>query len=166
MSGEWFYVYGTRQTGQDFGRELYVARAGSTPQRTAAATSSGTARHGSRTTAGHRRASRARRCLADALGPPHRRQWVAVSKRDGDLGDFVYTWTAQSPVGPWTPRRGVSAPAGFDTGKLKYAPLAHPEIPLADGNLLVSISRNTTDFSRLLADPEVGRPVFAEVARP
>jgi hypothetical protein len=45
-------------------------------------------------------------------------------------------------------------------------PLAHPEIPLADGRLLVSVSRNTTDFDQLMADPEVGRPIFVEVGRP
>ncbi|MGY2703387.1 hypothetical protein ACVW2K_002971 [Nocardioides sp. HB32] len=39
-------------------------------------------------------------------------------------------------------------------------------MPLADGKLLVSISRNTTDPQRLFDDPEVGRPVFAEVERP
>ena len=92
--------------------------------------------------------------------------FVAVSKRDGDLGDFVYTWTSKSPVGPWQPRQGASAPAGYDTGELEYAPLAHPEIPLSDGKLLVSISRNTTDFQQLMTDPEVGRPLFVEVARP
>ena len=40
-------------------------------------------------------------------------------------------------------------------------------IELADGRLLVSVSRNTTDFGRLLAEPtEVGRPVFTEIDRP
>ena len=93
-------------------------------------------------------------------------EYVAVSKRDGDLGDFVYVWTAPEPYGPWTPQKGIAAPAGFDTGELKYAPLAHPEVPLANGKLLVSISRNTTDPQRLFDDPEVGVPEFAQVPRP
>ena len=59
----------------------------------------------------------------------------------------------------------MAAPEDFDTGELEYAPLAHPEIPLADGRLLVSVSRNTTDFDQLMADPEVGRPIFVEVGR-
>jgi hypothetical protein len=92
--------------------------------------------------------------------------WVAVSKRGGDLGDHVYTWTAPGPVGPWTARRGVPAPAGFDTSHLQYAPLAHPEIPLVSGKLLISISRNTTDVAQLLRHPQLGRPLFAEVDRP
>ena len=49
---------------------------------------------------------------------------------------------------------------------LTYAPLAHPEVPLSSGALLVSVSRNTTDLAQLLARPEVGRPLFAEIPRP
>ncbi len=59
----------------------------------------------------------------------------------------------------------LKAPGGFDTGNLQYAPLAHPEIPLASGDLLVSISRNTTDLDRLLSDPQVGRPEFVALPR-
>ena len=92
--------------------------------------------------------------------------FLAVSKRDGDLGDFVFTWTAPSPVGPWTPHRGIAAPFEDSSGILRYAPLAHPEIALASGRLLVSISRNTSDFERLLTDPTSGRPVFAEIPWP
>ena len=167
VSGRWVYVYGTRQTGQDFGRELYVARVpvDDPKDRTLWRFWDGEAWQSH-----HGRAAAvlpAQGGVSQTLSVHHiDGEWVAVSKRDGDLGDFVYTWAAPTPVGPWTPRRAVAAPAGFETGKLKYAPLAHPEIPLADGNLLVSISRNTTDFEHLLADPEVGRPVFAEVERP
>jgi hypothetical protein len=52
------------------------------------------------------------------------------------------------------------------TGVLQYAPLAHPEVALASGKLLVSISRNTTDLARLVRDPHIGRPVFVEIAMP
>jgi hypothetical protein len=93
-------------------------------------------------------------------------RFVAVSKRDGDIGDFVYVWVSGTPVGPWVPREAVPAPAGFDTGRLLYAPLGHPEVRLASGRLLVSISRNTTDLAALLADPEIGTPLFVEVAVP
>lgn len=167
VRGGWFYLFGTRQTGEDFGRELYVGRApvedptdrsrwefwdgGRWQPEMDAATAVLPAPGG----------------VSQTLSVDHLDgQWVAVSKRDGDLGDFVYVWTAPAPYGPWTPRRGVPAPSGFDTGRLKYAPLAHPEVPLANGKLLVTISRNTTDPQQLFDDPEVGRPVFAEVERP
>jgi hypothetical protein len=89
--------------------------------------------------------------------------FVAVSKRDGDVNDYVYRWTAPHAWGPWTPSKEIRAPGGFDTGQLQYAPVAHPEVPLASGHLLISVSRNTTDFQRLLKDPEIGRPFFAEL---
>lgn len=167
VHGSWFYVYGTRQTGRDFGRELYVGRA---PVADPTDRSRWQFWDGRRWQAAIDRAV----AVLPAQGGVSQTlsvdridgEWVAVSKRDGDLGDFVYVWTAPSPYGPWTPRKGVAAPAGFDTGELTYAPLAHPEVPLANGKLLVSISRNTTDPQRLFADPDVGLPVFAEVARP
>ena len=75
-----------------------------------------------------------------------------------------------SPVGcpacPWTRSAALEAPFLTGTDEFAYAPLAHPEISLADGRLLVSISRNTTDLVRLRQDPTVGRPRFAEIARP
>jgi hypothetical protein len=58
-------------------------------------------------------------------------------------------------------------PAPFETdGQLEYAPLAHPEVPLQTGKLLVTVSRNTTDFQRLLQEPEVGVPRFVEIDLP
>ncbi|MFC7485798.1 DUF4185 domain-containing protein [Knoellia sp. CPCC 206453] len=92
--------------------------------------------------------------------------FVAVSKKDGDLGSTVATWTAATPIGPW--KRSAALEAPFLTGKdeFAYAPLAHPEVLLADGKLLVSISRNTTDLARLRKNPVIGRPKFADIARP
>ncbi len=162
----WFYVYGTRLTGQkyDFGRELYVARA--------VADDPGN-RNSWQFWDGRRwrsDVSRAKLILpsqggvsqtlsVDSVGDG----FVAVSKLGGDVANFVYKWTAPHPWGPWTPVKELKAPAGFDTGHYEYAPLAHPEIPLASGQLLVSISRNTNDFQHLIDDPEVGRPEFVQV---
>jgi hypothetical protein len=169
VHGDWYYVYGTRLPDQPgvFGRELYVARA---PVDDPGNRDTWRFWDGSRWQ-GSRKAAVA---TLPAVGGVSQTlsvsvvdgTFVAVSKRDGDLGDFVYSWTSTSATGPWTPRQGVAAPSGVDTGELEYAPLAHPEVPLADGRLLVSISRNTTDFQHLLDDPQVGRPVFVEVHRP
>ena len=146
VHGPWFYVFGTRATGQHFGRELYVSRA-------AVADPADRCSLGVLGRSGWQEGFDRAAPVLPAQGGVSQTlsvdridgRWVAVSKRDGDLGNFVYVWTAPTPYGPWTPRRGVAAPAGFDTGELQYAPLAHPEVPLANGNLLVSISRNTTD---------------------
>ena len=92
--------------------------------------------------------------------------YVVTSKRGGDLADFVYTWDSPHPTGPWHPQQALEAPAGFDTGHYQYAPLAHPEIPVAPGHLLVSVSRNDADAQQVLEDPRKGRPLFAEVVQP
>ena len=164
----WYLVYGTRLTGQkyDFGRELYVAR-------TPAADPGNRKRWqfwDGRRWQSHVEQARAvlpseggvsQTLSVDSVGD----HFVAVSKRDGDISDFVYKWTAPDPWGPWTPVKELKAPGGFDTGNLKYAPLAHPEVPLKSGELLVSISRNTTDLQRLFKNPEIGRPEFVQLPR-
>lgn len=168
IRGEQFFVFGTRLTGKEgvFGRELYVARgAASDPgnrgqwrfwdgqawQRdpsSAVAVLPG-------------RGGVSQTLSVDFIGG----SFVAVSKRDGDVGNFVYKWTSAHPWGPWTPIEELEAPAGFDTGKLKYMPLAHPEVELASGDLLASVSRNTTDFEQLMRNPQVGRPEFIQLQR-
>ncbi|WP_406830722.1 DUF4185 domain-containing protein [Pedococcus sp. KACC 23699] len=168
VQGSWIYVYGTRlPNSTSFGRALYVARAPA-----AEARDRGTWRFWDGT-----RWSSAQEDAAAVLPAPGGvsqtlsvdvvdGRYVIVSKRDGDLGSTVYSWTSASPTGPWAPRRGVRAQFQDPSGQLRYAPLAHPGIRLADGRLLISISRNTTDFGRLLSEPTLGRPVFAEIDRP
>ena len=168
--GRWIYVYGTRLPSEPlvFGRELYVARV---PLVSSMRRSTwrfwggdGWQREPSRAVAVLDAEGGVSQTLSvDDLGGG---EYLAVSKRDGDLGDFVYSWSAPSPVGPWTPHKGVPAPNDLDAGLLKYAPLAHPEVPLRNGMLLVSVSRNTTDFQRLVDDPDLGVVEFVEVALP
>jgi hypothetical protein len=168
VSGRWLYVYGTRLPSKDsFGRALYAARAPIADARDRATWEfwDGTDWVGEPARAAvilPARGGVSQTLSVDALDD----QFVIVSKRDGDLGNTVYAWSSDSPVGPWTAQRGTRAEFQDPSGQLKYAPLAHPGITLADGRLLISISRNTTDFSRLLTDPALGRPVFAEIDRP
>ena len=168
VAGPWIYVYGTRLPSPDsFGRSLHVARA---PAAEARDRRTWEFWDGSRWTSTPEAAAP----VLPAQGGVSQTlsvdvvdgRFVVVSKRDGDLGSTVYSWTSDSPTGPWTPRRGVRAQFQDPSGQLRYAPLAHPGIRLADGRLLISISRNTTDFGRLLAEPTLGRPVFAEIDRP
>jgi len=168
VNGGWLYVYGTRLPSKDsFGRALYAARAPVADARDRATWQfwDGAAWVGEQARAAvvlPARGGVSQTLSVDALDG----QFVIVSKRDGDLGNTVYAWSSDSPVGPWAAQRGTRADFQDPSGQLKYAPLAHPGIALADGRLLISISRNTTDFSRLLSDPTLGRPVFAEIDRP
>ncbi len=169
LHGDWYYAYGTRLPDEPgvFGRELYVARAPVDDPGNQDKWRFWDGSHWGKAQGDAVATLPAVGGVSQTLSVSHvDGQYVAVSKRDGDLGDFVYIWTAPTPAGPWTARQGVAAPSGVDTGELEYAPLAHPEVPLTDGRLLVSISRNTTDFQQLMDDPEVGRPVFVEVERP
>lgn len=170
VEGQWAYVYGSRTTGEKhtYGRELYVARlpVAQALDRTKWRFWDGSSWQADR--------SKAKAVLPASEGVSQtlsvsrtHGRYVIVSKKGGDLGDFVYTWSSATPVGPWKGRAGVKAPFGLDQGDLKYAPLGHPEIPMQSGKLLVSVSRNTTDLNKLLTEPDkVGRPVFAEVDVP
>jgi hypothetical protein len=162
----WLYVYGTRLTGEplDFGRELYVARAPVADPRDRSRWQfwDGGTWQPDRKRAVAGLPSRGGVCGVFSVTNVDG-SFAAVSKRDGDVNDYVYLWTAPHAWGPWTPTKEIKAPGGFDTGQLEYAPVAHPEVPLASGHLLISISRNTTDLQRLLEDPEIGRPRFAEL---
>lgn len=168
VSGKYIYVYGTAlPKGKAFGRSLHVGRGalGNPEDRTQWEFWDGSTWQADpfRT----KPVIPARGGVSQTLSvDPIDDKFVAVSKKDGDLGGVVATWTSSSPVGPWTVSEALEAP--FLTGKdeFAYAPLAHPEVPLADGKLLVSISRNTTDLARLRKDPTIGRPVFAEIPRP
>lgn len=166
VAGDWWYVYGTRLPPGGFGHELYVARVpvADPDDRGTWQFWDGTAWQSDITRAAAVLGSAggvSQTLSVDQVGD----RWVAVSKQDGDLSSTVATWSAPGPTGPWTPRPALTVPDDDPTA-LTYAPLAHPEVPLASGGLLVSISRNTTDAAHLLAEPEVGRPVFVEVARP
>ncbi|WP_375493499.1 DUF4185 domain-containing protein [uncultured Jatrophihabitans sp.] len=169
-TGKWIYVYGSRSTGEKgvFGRELLVCRV---PIDTPRDPTGFRFWDGSTWQA---KASRARPVLAADHGVSQTlsvdrlasSDYVVVSKRDGDLGDFAYVWRGSSPTGPFTPHEAFSAPSDYPSGELQYAPLAHPEITMADGGLLVSVSRNTTDLARLGAEPSLGVPRFVETKRP
>lgn len=169
VDGRWLYEYGTRRPSeQSFGRELYASRVSLTQvsDRTAWQFWDG---HAWQPDVAKATATLpAQGGVSQTLSIDHiGHEYVAVSKRDGDLGDFVYTWHSTTPRGPWEPHAGVPAPNGVpDPSDLQYAPLGHPEIPVARGRLLVSISRNTTDLRRLLEQPEVGKPRFAEITLP
>jgi hypothetical protein len=168
VHGGWLYVYGTRLPQQgSFGRALYVARApaGDAADRTKWQFWDGSAWVGEQARAAAVLPARGGVSQTVSVSVVDGR-YVVVSKRDGDLGDAVYAWTSDLPTGPWVARQGVRADFSDPHGLLQYAPLAHPGITLGDGRLLISISRNTTDFQRLLRQPELGRPVFAEIDRP
>ena len=164
--GRWYYVYGTRLPKGSLGRQLYVMRL---PATSPAQKKTWRFWDGAHWQPDVHKA----RAVLPASGGVSQTltvdavdgHFVAVSKRGGDVANFIYKWTAPHAWGPWVAQQELAAPGGFDTGKLKYMPLAHPEVRLKSGKLLVSVSRNTTDLQALLANPKIGRPYFVEVPR-
>lgn len=105
----WIYVYGTRTVPEElvFGRELYVGRA---PVDHPADRTLWEFWDGSAWQSEEDRAMRilpAQGGVSQTLSVDYTQgRFVAVSKRDGDLGNFVYTWSAPRATGPWIPRFG------------------------------------------------------------
>lgn len=74
--------------------------------------------------------------------------YVLVSKKFDMVGSDIVAWTASSPTGPWIESSTLIAPVpNVDTaaGEHTYFGLAHPEVPLASGKMLISWSLNSND---------------------
>lgn len=87
-----------------------------------------------------------------------------LTKADDFLGRDVVTGTASSAVTPRVPTVLAAYPSGQVPGEVLYNPLAHPEARLAGGALLVSICRNNTDLSKVLAQGDLYKPQFFATA--
>ncbi|MEQ6900010.1 DUF4185 domain-containing protein [Nocardioides sp. YIM 152588] len=93
--------------------------------------------------------------------------WYAFSKRDEVFGSDLVFWTASSPTGPFTAQPPVAElPSDGATGQLRYMPLAHPDLLPRKGSVLVSYSRNSTDFGKVMRNPLLYRPRFLRVPLP
>lgn len=94
-------------------------------------------------------------------------RWYAFSKSGEFLGDDLVFWTSSSPTGPFQAEPPVGAlPSGVARGELRYMPLAHPDILAEPGSVIVSYSRNSTDFGAVLRNPLLYRPKFIRVDLP
>jgi uncharacterized protein DUF4185 len=169
-TASWIYVYGTRLTGEqyDLGRELYVARV---PMASPANRATYRFWDGSSWQPDITRATAilpAQGGVSQTLSVDElaAQDYIAVSKTRWRPRRLHLHLGLQHPEGPTHAHKAIAAPSDFDAGLLKYAPLAHPEVPLGNGELLVTVSRNTTDLSRLIADPTLGVPEFVQVPFP
>lgn len=92
----------------------------------------------------------------------------AVSKKGGYLGDDLAIWPMKSPTGPMeSPVTVGLIPNTTNPEQLLYMPLAHPDLPASKpSQILVSVSRNTTDAALLAHSPLLYRPFFVEVELP
>ncbi|CAB4922125.1 unannotated protein [freshwater metagenome] len=98
----------------------------------------------------------------------HGGEWYALSKLDGDLGDYLAMWPAAHPWGDFTsPVKVGKVPNTSEPSILRYMPLAHPEANQAGPDqMVVSISRNSQDQDLLAKEPGLYRPFFVDIAFP
>lgn len=90
--------------------------------------------------------------------------WYAVSKEGDFTGSWLTVWKAESVTGPWTKHR-VRRLTG-DTRTLRYTPLAHPDIAVGRGRLLVSWCESPTSEADYRSDPSRYRPRYTEIELP
>ena len=94
-------------------------------------------------------------------------RWYAVSKRDEFLGSELVIWSAPGPTGPFVAGPSVaSIPSDVNAGRLRYMPLAHPDLLPQKGTVVVSYSRNNTDTEKVEANPFLYRPRFLRAQLP
>lgn len=94
-------------------------------------------------------------------------RWYAVSKRDEFLGSDLVIWSAPSPTGPFSASAPVAKiPSDLKAGRLRYMPLAHPDLLAKPGTVVVSYSQNATDIADVDKNPFLYRPRFLRVDLP
>jgi hypothetical protein len=157
--GRWLYVWGSRRLPGAFGRQVAVARvaAGAVdgPWQFWTGSSWSDDRSAARPVAD--RWSTAFSIWRDGDG------LHSLTKQDDVYGHAVVLGTAASPAAAFREHPVLEAPSDVPHDVLLYSALAHPEIRLADGRLLVTVCRNSSDLSRVLADPDLYKPQFAGV---
>lgn len=166
--GGYTYVYGTQKVRQDlvFGRNVYVARV---PAGQIADLSAWRFWDGRSWAAQESQAA----VVIDARqGVPtsfsvHARpdgSFFAIAKQDDFLGSKIVSFVAATAQGQWGSRAArADSPSNVKTGAVTYLALGHPDLPLASGRLLVSVSRNNLNMGVVKADPQQYRPQFFEV---
>lgn len=89
------------------------------------------------------------------------RGWTLVTKRGEFLGNTVITLTATEPWGPFLSQDLLYSPSVGS--HITYLPMAHHDVPLSDGSLLVSINHNDLRWQHVLNHPEEYGPEFTGV---
>jgi len=89
-----------------------------------------------------------------------RDKYVLLTQNKTFNSGEIYTFTSDTPVGPWRNRRLIFRTREQDTpGLFTYNAMAHPQFE-RDGMILVSYNVNTDDFSEQFSDVSTYRPRF------
>lgn len=91
----------------------------------------------------------------------------AISKRDEAIGTDLVVWVANRPEGPFYASHTVAYIPSDTANRLwVYMPIAHPEMLPSDDSVVVSVSQNSDDLARVVANPQLYRPRFMQITLP
>ena len=160
--GGWLYVYASRQVPGAFGRAIAVARVRPDGVLQPASWEYWTGRRWTSRSQGARPVA-ARWSSAFSVWRAGDGTLRFVTKEDDLYGRVVVTGVAAAPTGPFSRRVVADAPSGQRPGEVLYNALAHPELRLPGGRVLVTVCRNNTDLDRVWAQPNLYKPQFTAV---
>ena len=167
--GGYTYIYGTQKVARElvFGRNVYVARvpAGALTDLARWQYWTGKDWSGSPSSAGVVIKAEAGVPTSFSVQDGPSGSVLAIAKKDDYLGSRIVSLSAPSPAGPWgSEDLQAFARSDLSTGQITYLALGHPDLPLASGGRLVSVSRNNLNPDVIENDPQRYRPQFFDVA--
>lgn len=80
--------------------------------------------------------------------------------QEGFLGPTIYSYSGNSPTGPWRQRQILYITPETSGSIFTYNAFVHPEYQNAAGYTLLSYNLNTSDFGELFSDADSYRPKF------
>lgn len=156
---DWLLVYGSRAAARSFGRSVVLARVPASELLHPAAWQYWTGRSWSRRATDAVATTSA--TWSSAFSVYARAGKLHMLTKENDVwGSTVITGTADGPARPFSRRAVLQAPSGRRVDELLYNPLAHPEVHLAGGQLLVTLCRNSSSLTAVMADANLYKPQF------
>ena len=159
-SGDWIYVYGSKE--RPAGKQMVVSRipAGSEPGTVAPTFWDGTSWSANPMDVLPMLDDLSN--LFTVFPDPGGSGFRLVCQNDY-LSDQVHGWTSPSPEGPFGDKTFLFATPQTGGDIFTYNATAHPEFTKPDGTILVSYSNNSFNFGDLFTDADNYRPWFAWV---
>lgn len=161
--GRWLYVYGSSKVARAFGKSVTVARV---PD--GHLLDLGRWQYWTGTTWSARRTAASPVVAASPAGwstsfsvfRGHDGQLQMLAKENDVWGRNIITGQAAAPTAVFSRTVVLDSPSESRPGELTYTALAHPQLPLAGGQLLVTVCRNSSSRLRVEADNDLYKPQF------
>lgn len=94
----------------------------------------------------------------------YKQKYVLLSQQRGIGEGAIYTYTSNSPNGPWMNKKMIyeTKEASIDKDLITYNAMAHPQY-IEDDQLLICYNVNSLKVPRIFSNVECYRPVFLRV---